>query len=194
MSGERADWMRHAQRSAVQDRILEAAGELFAEQGPDASMSELAAAVGCSRATLYRYFDGRRQLQMAYVERIARRIADVIEARLTGVTDPRERLTESILIALAQVRDEPALRAWFLPGGAGVAGDLALSSELIEATATAFLGGVAGGVDARAAQWVVRVIVSLLAVPGGTSDDECDLIERFVIPGVLADVERAART
>lgn len=194
MSDERADWMRRTQRIAVQDRILEVAGELFAAKGPDASMSELAAAVGCSRATLYRYFDGRRRLQTAYVERVARRIGAAVDVRLTEVTVPEARLVDSILTALEQVRAEPALRAWFVPGGSGTASELALSSKLIEAMAAAFLGGVDQGVDRAAAQWVVRVIVSLLAVPGGTIDDERRLIERFVVPGVLGDPDRGGRT
>ncbi|HPY25671.1 MAG TPA: helix-turn-helix domain-containing protein, partial [Mycobacterium sp.] len=41
-------------------RILHAAGELFAERGVDAvEMQDIARAAGCSRATLYRYFENR---------------------------------------------------------------------------------------------------------------------------------------
>jgi len=40
------------------DRILDAAGELFAARGVSAvEMTDIARAAGCSRATLYRYFE-----------------------------------------------------------------------------------------------------------------------------------------
>ncbi|MGB3699437.1 MAG: TetR/AcrR family transcriptional regulator [Gordonia sp. (in: high G+C Gram-positive bacteria)] len=191
MSVPAADWMRGTRREAVQERILQIAGEVFAAEGPDASMAELAAAVGCSRATLYRYFDGRRQLQLAYVERVARRIGRTVDAAVAGIVDPQERLTEAVLGALALVRDDPALAVWFVPRGAGVAGELALSSEVIGAAAAAFLrpdsDGEGGAEDTgAAARWLVRVIVSLLAVPGETTRDERDMIARFVAPGVVA--------
>ncbi|MBM7366762.1 TetR/AcrR family transcriptional regulator [Gordonia hydrophobica] len=183
-----ADWMRGTRRSAVQDRILEIAGAVFGDRGPDASMSQIAAAVGCSRATLYRYFDGRRRLQVAYVDRVARRISAAVAADVV-VEDPGERFTESVLTALEHVRAEPALAAWFVPRGAGVASELALSSELIERAAVALLGdessAPADGDRLDAARWVVRVIVSLLAVPGGTPAQERATIARFVAPVVV---------
>ena len=37
-------------------------------------------------------------------------------------------------------------------------------------------------VDAAAARWLVRVIVSLLTVPGRDDADERAMVERFVVP------------
>ena len=37
-------------------------------------MSDIAAAAGCSRATLYRYFENREALHTAYVSREAREV------------------------------------------------------------------------------------------------------------------------
>ncbi|MDQ1319611.1 MAG: hypothetical protein QG655_854, partial [Actinomycetota bacterium] len=57
-------------------RILHAAGELFAERGVDAvEMQDIARAAGCSRATLYRYFENRAALHGAFVHREARAVA-----------------------------------------------------------------------------------------------------------------------
>ena len=39
----------------------------------------------------------------------------------------------------------------------------------------------------RRLEWLVRVVVSLLTVPGGSEEEERDLVARFVVPGVLAD-------
>lgn len=179
------DWMRGAQRDAVQEGILAVAEEVFAELGPDASMAQISSAVGCSRATLYRYFDGRTQLQLAYVERVARRIGAEVSESVAGVADARERLTESIVAALDRVRQDRALAVWFVPRGAGVTTELALSSELIESAAAAFLGS--GAPDNQlAARWVIRVIVSLLTVPGESNEQERLMISQFVTPAVIS--------
>lgn len=184
---ERRDrgWTQEVRRSAAKDRILAIAGELFARQGADASMSDIAAAVGCSRATLYRHFDGRTALQLAYVEQIALTIGAAIANRTAHLSDPADRLTEAIVFALTAVRDDPALSAWFSPEGAGLASELALSSSVIERLAHTFVGDDSSS-GVAAARWIVRVIVSLLVVPGGP--DERTTIERFVTPAVLASL------
>ncbi|QRY62687.1 TetR/AcrR family transcriptional regulator [Gordonia sp. PDNC005] len=166
-----------ARRSAARDRILQVAAEQFAEHGGDVSMSDLAAAAGCSRATLYRHFDSRTALQLAYIAQVAGEISSTIEARLAGIDDGPERVTEGVLIALAEVRADPALTAWFTSAGAGLTSELALSSDSVGAITTAFTR------DATAAGWIVRVIVSLLIVPS-SADDERTMIERFVTPAL----------
>jgi TetR/AcrR family transcriptional regulator, mexCD-oprJ operon repressor len=56
-------------RERIAAGIVEAAARVFAEQGGQASMVEVAAAAGISRATLYRYFPSRELLleQLAQV-------------------------------------------------------------------------------------------------------------------------------
>ena len=39
------------------------------------------------------------------------------------------------------------------------------------------------------ARWLVRVVVSLLTMPGDSEAEERALIEHFVAPGLLADAE-----
>ena len=52
-----------AQRNA--ERLLEAASEVFAEQGPGASLEEIARRAGVGIGTLYRHFPTRQELQGA---------------------------------------------------------------------------------------------------------------------------------
>ncbi|GAA1507564.1 TetR/AcrR family transcriptional regulator [Nocardioides humi] len=162
-------------RTPAVERILDAAGALFAEQGVDAvAMGEIAAAAGCSRATLYRYFPDRPALQLAFVQREAVRVGGLVAADLAGAKgDP---VTEGVLSALRHVRAAPALAAWFSATDAGRTADLAQGSEVVEAL------GLTMAPDAEAARWLVRVIVSLLTVPGGTAVQERRLVERFVAP------------
>ena len=64
------DWLASRRTEVAADRILDAAGELFAEkEAATVGMHEIASAAGCSRATLYRYFENREALYTAYVHR-----------------------------------------------------------------------------------------------------------------------------
>ena len=153
------------------ERILDAAAGLFAEQGVNAvGMGEVARAAGCSRATLYRYFADRRELHVAFVHREARRIGRLVAAET-------DQPAEAVLAAVRHVRAAPALLAWFGATDAGTTAELAQSSDVIQAL---------GGGDDLEARWLVRVIVSLLIVPGRDEAEERAMVETYVVPG-LAD-------
>ncbi|GAA1124354.1 helix-turn-helix domain-containing protein [Nocardioides aquiterrae] len=154
------------------ERILDAAAALFAERGVNAvGMGEVARAAGCSRATLYRYFPDRHALHVAFVHREARRI---------GALVPRDDLASAVLAAVREVRARPELLAWFSAADAGTTAALAQSSEVVEALGLTMVG------DEPAARWLVRVIVSLLIVPGRDEAEERELVERFVVPGLVS--------
>ena len=68
-AARRGDWLSGSRGELGAERILAAAGELFARQGPaTVGMNDIARAAGCSRATLYRYFENREALHAAYDE------------------------------------------------------------------------------------------------------------------------------
>lgn len=180
------DWLATSRSEAAVDRILDAAEQLYTRRDSDAiGMNEIARAAGCSRATLYRYFDNREALRTAYIHRETRRLGREIAARTATVEDSRERLIESILVTLAMVRDSPALSSWFAATRLPVAGELAAESDVIAALVTAFLHSL--GPDdpvllQRRARWTVRVIISLLMFPGRDADEERAMIEEFLVP------------
>lgn len=169
------------------DRILDAAGELFAEHGvATVGMAEIAAAAGCSRATLYRAFENRHVLRLAFVQREARRLGVKVEAKVRRIDAPARRLEVAVLAAVAGVRSDPLLAAWFTEESAGVAGGIAAASEVIESLAAAFLGDGSDRRTRDAARWVVRVVVSLLTVPGADAAEERRLVRDFLVPSVLS--------
>ncbi|RUP40936.1 MAG: TetR/AcrR family transcriptional regulator, partial [Gordonia sp. (in: high G+C Gram-positive bacteria)] len=91
-------------------RILDAAEALYATHGVDGvTMRDLAAAAGCSRATLYRYFPSRETVQAAFVDRSADRLAHEVAAADRG-GDAGDRLIAAVTVALRLVRGNPAYR------------------------------------------------------------------------------------
>ena len=108
------DWLAARRTEVAADRILDAAGELFAKkEAATVGMHEIASAAGCSRATLYRYFENREALYTAYVHRESYRLYREMTEQINSVADPRERLIEGMLASLRNVRESPALASWF---------------------------------------------------------------------------------
>lgn len=182
------DWLGPSRSEAAVDRILDAAERLYTERDQDSiGMNEIARAAGCSRATLYRYFENREALRTAYVHREARRLGRAIRQHIDGIDDPRERLVASIAATLQLVRSSPALAAWFTTTRPPLGGELAGQSEVITALAAAFVSSLGledAAVVERRARWVVRVITSLLLFPGRDDAEERAMLEEFVVPVV----------
>jgi len=180
------DWLASHRSEAAVDRILDAAGELYTlRDQASIGMNEIARAAGCSRATLYRYFENREALRTAYVHRETHRLSRAIKEEIDGIDDPRERLIASITATLRMVRDSAALASWFAITRPPIGGELAEKSEVITALAAAFvnsLGPEDPAIVERRARWVVRVITSLLMYPGKGEGDERAMIKEFVVP------------
>jgi AcrR family transcriptional regulator len=189
------DWLSERRIEVAADRILDAAEELFTRHDPGSvGMNEIAKAAGCSRATLYRYFDNREALRTAYVNRETYRLFDAIKEKISGITEPRERLSAGIVTTLRLVRESPALSSWFAITQPPIGGELAEQSDVITALAAAFVNSL--GAEDRAlaesrARWLVRVITSLLIFPGRDVADEQAMIEEFVVP-IVMPVEQTA--
>ncbi|HTQ15876.1 helix-turn-helix domain-containing protein [Mycobacterium sp.] len=180
------DWLAERRTEVAADRILDAAEQLFTEQDPTSvGMNEIARAAGCSRATLYRYFESREALRTAYVHRETHRLGRRIMQQIDSIEDPHERLIASVTATLRMVRESPALAAWFGSTRLPIGGELAGQSEVITALAAGFLNSLGPddpAVVERRARWAVRVIISLLMFPGQDEADERAMIDEFVVP------------
>jgi AcrR family transcriptional regulator len=189
------DWLAERRGEAAVDRILDAAEELYTQRDQASiGMNEIARAAGCSRATLYRYFENREALRAAYVHRETRRLGRAIANEIDGIEDPRERLVASVTAALRMVRESQALSAWFATSRPPTGGELAGQSEVITGLAAAFVGSLGPedpAVVERRARWVVRVLTSLLMYPGRDEADERAMVEEFVVP-IVAPVSARA--
>ena len=187
-------WLADDRVALAADRILDAAGDLFTRSAAaTVGMNDIATAAGCSRATLYRYFDSRDTLFAAYVHRESRRLSRELTEDLASITDPRERLIEGVLQAVRTVRDNPALASWFAGTARPIGGEMAGRSEVVSAVTAAFvtsLGTDDAGAVQRRAQWLIRIITSLLLFPGADESDERGMLADFVVP-VLTGVRPA---
>jgi AcrR family transcriptional regulator len=170
---------------ATADRVLDAAGRCFAAGGvPGTTIADIARAAGVSRPTVYRWFADRDAVLAAFVQRAARRLGDEIAVTVRR-GDPGRRLVDAVLAAVDGVRADPTLAAWFASESAGAALGAAAASPVIEALAAGFLGDNDDEDVRTRARWVVRVTVSLLAMPGRDRAEERDLLERFLVPVVV---------
>ncbi|MBX7451154.1 TetR/AcrR family transcriptional regulator [Mycolicibacterium sp. 3033] len=186
MSGR--DWLAAQRTEVAAERILDAAGELFADKpAATVGMNEIASAAGCSRATLYRYFENREALHTAYVHRETHRIYRELTDQIAAIIDPEERLVRGMLGCLRMVRENPALASWFTASARPLGGEMAEQSPLIAAVTETFVGSLGddGRVEARA-RWLVRILTSLLLFPGRDDADEAEMIAEFVVPRVIA--------
>jgi AcrR family transcriptional regulator len=180
------DWLAARRTEVAADRILDAAEQLFARhEAATVGMNEIARAAGCSRATLYRYFENRDALYTAYVHRETYRIFSAIGERIAGIADPRQRLIEGVVASLRSVRESPALSSWFAATERPIGGEMAERSEVIKALTEAFLASLRIENVEQRARWLVRVMISLLVFPGHDDADERGMLEEFVLPTVM---------
>lgn len=185
-------WRRHIDADRAVDELLDAAGRAFATFGvARATMVDVARVAGCSRATLYRYFPDQESLHHAYVHRATLRIANQMAAdREAGVPDT---IVERILAGIAHVRADPLLAVWFEPGNMAVPIAVSQSSTLLKSLSAGLIGQLDGASLEhneleRRAEWMLRSIVMLLAMPGPDEEAERRMIEQFVVPVIATPV------
>jgi AcrR family transcriptional regulator len=184
-----ADWLAESRTGVAADRILDAADELFAQHdAASVGMNEVAKAAGCSRATLYRYFENRDSLYTAYVHREAHRVFRELGEQVTAAGEPGAQLVEGIIASLRQVRESPALSSWFAPTQRPIGGEMAERSEVIKARTEAYLAALGVQDVERRARWLLRVMVSLLVFPGHDEAEERAMLEEFVLPALMTEL------
>lgn len=185
----RDDWVLGGdRRAAAADRIYAAATELVIRDGLDAlDIDTLAAKVHCSRATVYRHAGGKAQIRDAVLMRLASGIIDTVRRTVDGRTGA-DRVITAITVALQQIRSDPLRRLMLSTG----------SIDLRELHSSTLLGHLAAELtgitddDPHAAQWIVRVVVSLAYSPIASVHEERKVLERFVAPAF--DTTAATRT
>ena len=175
-------WLANERSELGAERILDAAAQLFADEGvARPGMEDIARAAGCSRATVYRYFDNKQSLLRAFVHREARDITAQVARELEHLEHPEDIVVESVVATLAAVRARPHLEPWYA-GGATDLLEVFHESPVIGALASTVLSSSGGAPDPDLGRWLLRVVMSFLREPGESPGEERRLVERFLAP------------
>ena len=168
--------------AATSERILRAAEACVRRWGlRRVSMSDVALQAGVSRGSVYRYFPDRDALVQAVLERVAE--AHVAEAEPAVRRHPTlvGKVAEAAVVVRNLADDERRLGLHEHPGEPALATlQLAASPAMfarwidfwipfLESARDA--GEVRADLDLRqAAEWIMRIIISLVTVPSATLD------------------------
>jgi AcrR family transcriptional regulator len=134
-----------------------AAAALFAERGLDgATMSDIAAATGIPRATLYYHFDGKEAVFACMCDRVFGEFEEAVAAALSGRGSAAERLGRVVRAQLSCYAAYPeAFLAVHLDLGRAVR-----RAEISERAARAYLRPVARLLEEGAADGSIRPVVN----------------------------------
>ena len=148
--------VRDARQAMYREVILDAAEQVFAEHGYEATkVQAVAAAAGVSLATLYGVFAKKWDLYRALHDRRIRALMDHVATKApVGAGDPLSTILVGIRVYLEFHIDNPSyLRMHLREGNAWASGTFLRSPEQMEAwraglglMAEAFRAGIEGGV------------------------------------------------
>lgn len=188
--------------SAARERIIDAAEACFQRFGvAKTTVEDVATRANVSRATVYRYFDGRDDIILGVLLRQGSRFLDRLEHRLATEPDLRSAILAGVIYTIKAVRADDVLAMLFSSESAGLTGTVAGTSDALFRTTADFLrpqferarrvGDLRPDVDIDdAAEWTLRVILSLLTVSGPRTRTEDELrayLDTFLIPSLVTD-------
>ena len=176
----RDDWLFDGgRRATATERIYAVATEQIVRDGFDAfSVDALAARTHCSRATIYRYVGGKKDIREAVLARTAARIIETVRASVEGRSGP-ERVLTAIEVAVAEIRSDPAGQLFLDSARGGFADHAAVLIGII-------------GVQPAGKPWLVPQIERACATarPGLSSERW----ETLLAHGAGLDLSMVART
>ena len=178
--------------ASVADRVLDAAERCLRRSGiRRTTMIEVAEEAGISRAWLYRHFPDKASLVLAVLVRSDEEFWSRAREQVSRAEGLPAQVAEAVRLSRAQ---EPGALLLELtssePDAVGAVVGTGLG-DMLPGLASFWLGYVEeakarGEVRAdldvhRAAEWIMRIVISLVSVPGGVvaTDDPLDL-ERFL--------------
>jgi AcrR family transcriptional regulator len=186
--------------ASVQDRLLDATEVCLRREGiRRTTVAAVAEEAGVSRAWLYRHFPDKASLIGAALVRLDETFWDAAQTRVGRARGLSAQVAEAVVLAreiqpqqlVLQLREqEPEAFAAVL--GTGV-------REVVPGLAHFWHAFLVAAVDAgevradldvpRAAEWVLRVVLSLVTVPGEAveADDPASVrafVQEFLVPGL----------
>ena len=198
-----------ADTDSARARLIDAAEACFSKYGVlKTTVEDVASAAKVSRATVYRYFSDRDQLILGVLLRQADRFLDRLRVEIQRDPQFDNAIVNGVLFTVKAVRADEHLALLFAPEVAGVTTAVAGASEAMFQLTTEFLrpffeaaretGALRKDVDLEeAAEWTLRIVLSLLTVEGPTSrnlEQERRFLATFLVPALSSGTTKSSRT
>lgn len=177
------------------ERVLRAAHELFARDGPDVKMEDVAREAGVGVGTIYRRFQSKEQLFAAVSEAACRDARHCATRAAAESPDPLEQLRAIVQVQFERCGSEAALID-IGPEGQCHAEGAGLYTTLHGLMAQAILEGQrAGSIRPGDAGLFAAICLELLnprsvqhlsRLTGGSADQGADEVARFILAGLTA--------
>lgn len=184
----------------MRERIIESADRCFRRYGvAKTTIEDIAADVGVSRATIYRYVEGgREEIVLAVLLTEARDQFEEVIERFADVERPSDRLVAIMVEMVFLNRENDQLSALFNAESLGISSALPGATDLVIQGMLELIGPLFGAAresgelrmdvtDREIAEWLLRVVMSLLSFEGdaGQSREQARrLLESFLIPSL----------
>jgi AcrR family transcriptional regulator len=184
-------------RPDLRDRILDAALTCLSRVGlSKTTLDDVAREAGCARATLYRYFPGKRPLIAAVVDREAVRLRDALVEATFHADTLADAVVAVVVAGVEALEHHTALQHVLLVEPEIVQPHLAFhraDAFLRDASAVvapAIAPFLSEGRAERAAEWLVRIVLSYACSPSQYVDlhdagSVYTLVSDFVLPGLV---------
>jgi AcrR family transcriptional regulator len=195
-----AEWKARpggADYDAQRRRVVEAAESIVRDQGVGSlRLDSVAAAVGLHRSSLYRYFDSKEELITAVVVQATMRVGRKVISQLGADAAPEQFLVEGLVIALAELANDPVHRSLMAPTSSEAmarVGSRALTEGIAPLVEPMFVTAAAQGILREgvtpevALRWLQIVAAGLLQSPTVTTDRAAltELLEAMLVPALL---------
>lgn len=185
--------------AAARERLLDAAETCFEQYGIiKTTVEDIARTAHVSRATVYRYFEGRDALILGVLLRDTDRHLARIGARIERQTSLGDAIVEFVDVTARAARRDVSLGLLFTGEAARMTGGIiAGASVALFERVTAFFrplferwsDQVRPGTDvADASEWILRMLLSMLTVKGPrrrSREAQRAFIERYLVLAIV---------
>jgi AcrR family transcriptional regulator len=183
-----------ADDAEARKRIVEAAARSVADRGAEGTtVATVAADLGITRKTVYRYFAGTQELFMAVGEVAVDRWAAQLERATSWISDPRELLVETVAHIIESIPRDPLVGLLLTTGHTAMFSEQMLTPTSIAQARTILFSSQVDwaslGLDDVAmdelVEHLIRVTQSLLVVPPDPARDGAALrayLRRWAVP------------
>lgn len=187
----------------ARERLMDAALDCLQRYGLEkTALSDIAAAAGITKPTIYTYFSSRDELLQSALHRAGLALGERLIEHARRFEAPADQVVEAVLFALREIPNEPGLAVSSRSQVEGFGARAVLRPASLE-IARHVLGAVFAehpelleDVD-EVAEVLIRWLLSLLSVAGPEPRDEAELrslLHRRMIPGLDLGVGKGPDT